>query len=803
MKKTNKLLWLLISVLILASLFTLCAFAEGEEEVTLPMTGYCYTSDPGKQSWIKWTLDDEDGEIVVRFEIDKNATGKEQTTIATGFSAEGGTVSYTGMPWYYGGKVNKMVFGEGITGAGKDLARRYMKLYTVEVSKDFISVGTTAFSGCEYLATFHVTGTEFVKGQCDLTYVETLGQGAFDYTNLESLIIGKKLKSLPYTCFQKCEFTEVFIPENITSLGTGVFRRCEFLEKVTIENTSLKFDDTMFEQCGMLFTVVGYERSTAQTFAKDNGLEFIDAQSGKVLIEGTKEIRPTAAVIFAQWKLEEADAKALLTGEYNGAQTINTWWAWYEEEKTLVFFRNEGAGSWNETGAAHSKTDVGYYYTDYKDVVEKVYICPGIIAITGTSFCTGFKNLKEVVLNSGVLKFGTNAFMDCTSLTTIYVAGEERIEGVADLTKISPNQDYESMILKNTAIETVKISSDARGFNDTAFVGCKNLVAKPTETLIQYAKDNGYNLINIDNPDEVYEYYRYVNPETMAVGKGALGAFDEETGTLTIFGSGALYDTVNYYGGGAKNAPWFSIKNQIKKIVIGPKITYIGTYAFCQCVNLETVELPVSNIEIAANAFEKCYNLKSIYIAGDTPIEGTFDLRSTTFIDAWTFAYDYLVVNVVLNDETTMITKSAFEDCMNLRNFYGSAGSYVETLAEESGYEFVNFSSAKPEAATATPPELNEDEKQEQKFEETTTKEEETTAPKYEIIIGPANPNTGKDTNNGNETTADLTPDTNKTSTTPEPSSNSGMVVIIVIAAVVVVAVVAVVVLVALKKKKK
>lgn len=804
MKKTNKLLWLLISVLILASLFTLCAFAEGEEEEeTLPMTGYCYTSAPGKQSWIKWTLDDENGDIVVRFEIDKSATDKEQTTVVTAFSASGDKVNYLETPWYYKAKVNKMVFGEGITGVGTDVARRYTSLHTVEVPACFTTIGTTAFSGSEKLKTFYVTGTEFVKGQCDLTNVESLGEGAFDYANFESVIIGKKLKSLPRSCFQKCVFTEVFIPENITSLGVGVFRNCQLLSKVTVEGGSLTIGDTVFEMCGMLFTVAGYQNSSAQKFAKDNGLEFVDIQSGKVLVEGTKEIKMTAAAYMAQWKAEEADKTAVITGTYNGGVTVDTLWAWFEEEKTLVFYKN-GTNAWEETGSPASKTDAGYYYTDYKDVAERVVVAPGIIAVTGSGFCQGFTALKEVVLNNAIRKIGYRAFMDCTSLTTIYVMGEERVEGVANLSGITENYDYESMILKNTAVETVKLNSEARGFNDIAFIGCKNLLAKPTETLITYAKENGFNLINIDNPDEVYEYYRYVNPNTMATGSGSLGSFDEETGTLTIFGSGAIYDTVNYYGGGAKNAPWFSIKNQIKKVVIGPKITYIGTYAFCQCVNLEVVELPATNIEIAANAFEKCYNLKSIYIAGDTPIEGTFDLRSTTFIDAWTFAYDYLVVNVVLNDETTMITSSAFEDCMNLRNFYGSAGSYVETLAEESGYEFVNFSSAKPEAATATPPELNEDEKQEQKFEETTTKEEETTVPKYDIIIGPAvNPDTEKDTDNGNETTADLTPETNKTSTTPEPSSNSGMVVIIVIAAVVVVAVVAVVVLVALKKKKK
>ena len=53
----------------------------------------------------------------------------------------------------------------------------------------------------------------------------------------------------------------------------------------------------------------------------------------------------------------------------------------------------------------------------------------------------------------------------------------------------------------------------------------------------------------------------------------------------------------------------------------------LGKYAFTECKNIETIELPAKDGFVILNAaFEDCYNLKSVYIRGNQPIEGTADV---------------------------------------------------------------------------------------------------------------------------------------------------------------------------------
>lgn len=85
-------------------------------------------------------------------------------------------------------------------------------------------------------------------------------------------------------------------------------------------------------------------------------------------------------------------------------------------------------------------------------------------------------------------------------------------------------------------------------------------------------------------------------------GNSAMWSFDSVTGTLTISGSGRMYDYDHEYFSPVddeydKAVPWASIADQIKKVSIGNKITYIGKEAFSggpysnipQYPNLETI----------------------------------------------------------------------------------------------------------------------------------------------------------------------------------------------------------------------
>ena len=86
-------------------------------------------------------------------------------------------------------------------------------------------------------------------------------------------------------------------------------------------------------------------------------------------------------------------------------------------------------------------------------------------------------------------------------------------------------------------------------------------------------------------------------------------AFDEETGTVTITGPGAMADYDS-----AEDSP-FGNNDNITKIVIEDGVTNIGTNTFNNCRNLREITVPAS-LTYSENAFADCPKLETVYITG-------------------------------------------------------------------------------------------------------------------------------------------------------------------------------------------
>ena len=73
-----------------------------------------------------------------------------------------------------------------------------------------------------------------------------------------------------------------------------------------------------------------------------------------------------------------------------------------------------------------------------------------------------------------------------------------------------------------------------------------------------------------------------------------------DTGTLTINGTGEVrIDTDEF----SFQAPWYEIRESIKKVIIGSGITNIGYRAFKDCTNLTDFTIPDSVVKIDQSAF--------------------------------------------------------------------------------------------------------------------------------------------------------------------------------------------------------
>lgn len=167
-------------------------------------------------------------------------------------------------------------------------------------------------------------------------------------------------------------------------------------------------------------------------------------------------------------------------------------------------------------------------------------------------------------------------------------------------------------------------------------------------------------------------------------GDNATWSFDEATGTLTISGTGAMYDFDNiHFSTDERSSPWLrTAKNisDIKSIVIEEGITSIGAKAFYDLEYVSSVSLPSTLTKIGAEAFrvfstDNCASMfKTITIpASVTEIGekalGYYDI-STSDSDGDVYYINGLLYDLTIN---------------------GYKGSVAEKYAQENNTSFITL----------------------------------------------------------------------------------------------------------------
>ena len=100
---------------------------------------------------------------------------------------------------------------------------------------------------------------------------------------------------------------------------------------------------------------------------------------------------------------------------------------------------------------------------------------------------------------------------------------------------------------------------------------------------------------------------------------------------------------------------WFTVRNDIRSVVIEDNITTIGDYAFFSCINLTSVTIPNSVLSIGERAFIECTALEAI----------TLPAMATTIGERAFWGCSQLA-SVTLPDSLTSIGMAAFGGCSRI-----------------------------------------------------------------------------------------------------------------------------------------
>lgn len=151
--------------------------------------------------------------------------------------------------------------------------------------------------------------------------------------------------------------------------------------------------------------------------------------------------------------------------------------------------------------------------------------------------------------------------------------------------------------------------------------------------------------------------------------------FDEETGILTISGTGpiegdreGLSSVISY--------EWYPYKKDIKIIIIDEGVTEIGYRAFHVFDSLSKVVLPESLRKIGDGAFESCENLTEIDISNveylgslafwGTGLESVTIPDGITYLELSVFGYCKNLKEVIFSSELKDTGAGTFRNCVSL-----------------------------------------------------------------------------------------------------------------------------------------
>ncbi len=196
MKKTNKLISILIAVAMLLSMAPVSAFAA-----SVVASGKFGASG----SNLTWSLD-SDGVLTI-----------------SGSGAMEDFANGASMPWYSKrANIKTVVIESGVTNIGKNAFTGFTAIATATISDTVTSIGDKAFSNSS-LANF-----EFSDGG----NLKTIGTSAFNSTRIKSMVIPDGVTTLGSYVFGYGPIKSVTIPASVTSVGNYVFEETSSLSEV-------------------------------------------------------------------------------------------------------------------------------------------------------------------------------------------------------------------------------------------------------------------------------------------------------------------------------------------------------------------------------------------------------------------------------------------------------------------------------------------------------------------------------------------------------------------------------------------
>ena len=479
------------------------------------------------------------------------------TLILSGTGAVAAYEKRKDTPWGdYNDQILRVEVQKGITSVGG--FRYCFTLQEVSLPEGLISLDEFAFMDCQKLQEIRLPKS-----------LKTLGDGTFAGCHaLPEIELPEDLETVGEGALMNClSLTSVVIPASVTEMGDRPFSGDWALKTVEIKGNVPRLSSSSFYECDALQEVLitgSVGTIGDETFRNLDSLERVQIASGLKTI-GKR----------AFWLCDNLTTVSLPDGvtsigeeafkECSSLTTINL-----PDSITTI-----GANAFNGTkltgplNIPSSLVSLGDNAFHGCGGITGTLLFPGALENISKNAFAGCTGVEEIILPRGVLTISDGAFNNCSGVQRLWLTNSIKTIGASAL-------------------------SDMKSLKKIYFSGS----LWDWDTGIQWADDRGYSNFPVGPT---------LNGETASGSCGESLTWSlNSAGDLTISGTGDMASFI------ATGAPWAEYRNQVKLVILGQGVTSIGSSAFQDCENLETVRLPNTLTALGEAAFLRCGKLTNV-----------------------------------------------------------------------------------------------------------------------------------------------------------------------------------------------
>ena len=479
------------------------------------------------------------------------------TLILSGTGAVAAYDSRKDTPWGdYNYQILRVEVQKGITSVSGFCS--CYELQEVSLPEGLISIGKLTFMDCQKLQEIRLPKS-----------LKTLGEGTFaSCFALTEIEFPEGLETIGDGVLYHClSLTSVVIPASVTEMGDRPFSGDWALKTVEIKGNVPRLSNRSFHECDALQEVL--ITGSVETIGEDAFMD-LDSLERVQIASGLKTIGKRAFRLCDNLTTVSLPDGVTSIGEEafkdcGSLTTINL-----PDSITTI-----GANAFNGTkltgplNIPSSLVSLGDNAFHGCGGITGTLLFPGALENISKNVFAGCSGIEEIILPRGVLTISDGAFNNCSGVQRLWLTNSIKTIGASALSGMK-------------SLKKIYFSGSLWDW----------------DTGIQWADDRGYSNFPVGPT---------LNEETASGSCGeALTWSLNSAGDLTISGTGDMASFI------ATGAPWAEYRNQVKLVILGQGVTSIGSSAFQDCENLETVRLPNTLTALGEAAFLRCGKLTNV-----------------------------------------------------------------------------------------------------------------------------------------------------------------------------------------------